>query len=218
YNALRSGDQSFNRGQGAVCYFDEEVSPFVGFDYSLENGFDLLHQQLPQGRKILYATPGLLKSVAGWQILVAINGLQFVYQGKRLEQPLSALPIPLQTEHVSEMVQLATLTKPGPFGKRTITFGHYHGIFSEGRLVAMTGQRLHVQNYTEISAVCTHPDHLGKGYAAALLQHQVNFILDQGKHPFLHVRADNTRAINIYERLGFTVSRGMNFYFMKKIG
>ena len=80
----------------------------------------------------------------------------------------------------------------------------------------MTGQRLHVNNYTEISAVCTHPDHLGKGFAAALMQHQLNLILNHDQIPFLHVRAENSRAIALYERLGFKVNREMNFYFMKK--
>ena len=114
------------------------------------------------------------------------------------------------------MINLARLTKPGPFGKKTIDFGYYFGIFENEKLVAMTGQRLHVQNFTEVSAVCTHPDHVGKGYANTLLQHQLQLILQQGQHPFLHVRDDNQRAIALYERLGFVVSRAMNFYFMKK--
>lgn len=80
----------------------------------------------------------------------------------------------------------------------------------------MTGQRLHVDDYTEISAVCTHPDFLGKGYAAALMRHQMKIILSQNKIPFLHVRADNSRAIALYVRLGFKENRGMNFYFMKR--
>ena len=80
----------------------------------------------------------------------------------------------------------------------------------------MTGQRLHVQQYSEISAVCTHPDHIGKGYGATLVQHAVNLILDQDKIPYLHVREDNERAIKLYQRLGFNVRSGMNFYFMKK--
>ncbi|HEV7779710.1 MAG TPA: GNAT family N-acetyltransferase, partial [Chitinophagaceae bacterium] len=112
--------------------------------------------------------------------------------------------------------QLATLTRPGPFAKRTICFGSYFGIFDNEKLVAMTGQRLHVDNFTEISAVCTHPDHTGKGYAFNLLQHQLQIILQQGQHPFLHVREDNQRAIGLYERMGFTISRPMNFYFMKR--
>jgi predicted GNAT family acetyltransferase len=111
---------------------------------------------------------------------------------------------------------LVKLTKPGPFGKRTIDFGYYHGIFDHGQLVAMTGQRLHAENYTELSAVCTHPDHLGKGYATALMKHQLQIILTHSQKPFLHVREDNERAIAVYDRLGFVVSGPMNFYFLKK--
>ena len=81
----------------------------------------------------------------------------------------------------------------------------------------MTGQRLHVHNYTEISAVCTLPGHTGKGYAHTLLMHQLQLILQQGQQPFLHVRADNSRAIELYKRIGFVVSRQMSFYFMKKL-
>lgn len=127
------------------------------------------------------------------------------------------MPVPLDKQHTAEMVELAKLTKPGPFGLRTIEFGHYYGIFDQDKLVAMTGQRLHPQQYTEVSAVCTHPEHLGKGYASALVQHQVQLILQQGQVPFLHVRGDNNRAIALYERLGFRISRNMNFYFMRRL-
>jgi predicted GNAT family acetyltransferase len=80
----------------------------------------------------------------------------------------------------------------------------------------MTGQRLHVSNYTEVSAVCTHPAYLGKGFAAVLIQHQLNLICKSGQHPFLHVRDDNKRAIALYERLGFIQNGTMNFYFLKR--
>jgi predicted GNAT family acetyltransferase len=72
----------------------------------------------------------------------------------------------------------------------------------------MIGQRLHIQNFTEVSAVCTHPDFLGKGYAAALVQHQMNLILKDGQIPFLHVRADNERAIAVYEPALIKKNRG----------
>ena len=123
---------------------------------------------------------------------------------------------PLTEIHLEQMVQLAKLTKPGPFGLRTIEFGYYFGVFEKEKLVAMTGQRLHVQNFTEISAVCTHPEYTGKGYAYTLLQHQLQLILQQDQQPFLHVREDNKRAITLYQRLGFSISRSMNFYFMKR--
>jgi ribosomal protein S18 acetylase RimI-like enzyme len=217
YNALLSGDAHLSQGTKKVKYFDEQVSPFAGFPQDYNKGFEDLYDLLPADRNILYATPQQIKEPGGWQLSVEIKGLQFVLQEETKPSQQSITPIPLNNTHVGEMMQLAELTRPGPFGPRTIEFGHYHGIFDNGKLVAMTGQRLHVHNYTELSAVCTHPDHLGKGYAAALMLHQVELIRSQGQIPFLHVREDNNRAIALYERLGFKVSREMNFYFMKKI-
>ncbi len=216
YHALLSGDGHLSFGNGQVKYFDEEVSPFAGFDTDYENGFADLYEQLPSGRNILYATPFPFTQPPGWILEDEIKGLQFVYEnGGAFNSDFSNL-IPLEEEHVEQMIHLAKLTKPGPFGPKTINFGNYFGIFEKDHLVAMTGQRLHVQNYTEISAVCTHPDNTGKGYAFKLLQHQLQLILQQGQHPFLHVRDNNHRAIALYERMGFTVSGQMNFYFMKK--
>ena len=114
------------------------------------------------------------------------------------------------------MVRLAALTKPGPFDKRTIEFGNYYGIFENNKLVAMTGQRLHVHYFAEVSAVCTHPDYLGKGYASLLLMHQADLILNSGQTPFLHVKSDNERAIFLYDKIGFKVNGPMNFYFLKR--
>lgn len=215
YKALISGDQQLAHGSGEVRYFDEEVSPFAGFAADNEKGFSELYDMLPPGRRILYANPSKITLPAGWQLQQEIAGLQFVYEGGEIETQFDHI-IPLREIHVEEMISLVKLTRPGPFGKRTIDFGSYFGIFDNGKLVAMTGQRLHVENYTELSAVCTHPDHLGKGYASVLLQHQLQIILKNGQRPFLHVRDDNERAIAVYERLGFVVSRPMLFYFMKK--
>lgn len=192
------------------------MSPFAGFAEDNVNGFSQLHDLLPQGRRILFARPTAISAPAGWQLQHAIGGLQFIYEGGAINGTFNNV-LPLTEEHVDEMIELVKLTKPGPFGKKTIGFGHYHGIFDNGKLVAMTGQRLHIENYTELSAVCTHPDHLGKGYASVLLQQQLQLILQSGEKPFLHVRDDNERAIGVYERLGFVVSRPMNFYFMKRL-
>ena len=216
YNALLTGDARLGFGKGVVKYFDEKVSPFVGFPKDYGKGFDDLYNLLPAGRKILYATPQKINEPEGWQVVAEMEGLQFVFADDSIPVDPSITPVSLSNENIDEMVQLATLTKPGPFGRGTIEFGHYHGIFENNQLVAMTGQRLHVGNYTEISAVCTHPNHLGKGYAAALMLHQLNLIFSQGQQAFLHVRKDNSRAIALYERLGFKAQRGMNFYFMKR--
>ena len=216
YNALVSGDRQFSFGEGNVKYFDEQVSPFAGFEHDYKKGFSDLYDMLTVGRRILYAAPFQIPQPAGWQLQHELKGLQFVYEpGIELKNSFPNI-VPLDNTHIEQMVELAKLTKPGPFGTGTIKFGSYHGIFDNEKLVAMTGQRLHVQNFTELSAVCTHPDYTGKGYANSLLQHQLQIILQHGQQPFLHVREDNERAIEIYQRLGFKVSGSMNFYFMVK--
>ncbi len=216
FNALCTGDAPLSFGTGSVKFFDEQVSPFAGFEEGCTNGFADLHEQLPPGRNILYANPASIAPPAGWQIQHEIKGLQFVYEGATETGTEFPGVMPLDDRHINQMIHLAALTRPGPFGKGTIRFGHYYGIFDKEALVAMTGQRLHVQNFTEISAVCTHPQYTGRGYAGTLLLHQLQLILSQGQKPFLHVREDNTRAVELYERTGFAVSRPMNFYFMKR--
>jgi ribosomal protein S18 acetylase RimI-like enzyme len=220
YNALISGDAHLAKGTGIIKYFDERVSPFAGFPISYTAGFDDLFSQLPPARKILHATITPIDEPEGWQQVAYIKGSQFVYDTSviNIEQSTTVKPeiVSLTPANAEEMVQLAALTRPGPFDLRTIEFGSYYGIFENGVLAAMTGQRLHVYDYAEVSAVCTHPGFLGKGYATALLQHQLELIINAGKTPFLHVREDNERAIAVYERLGFRLRGPMHFYFFRR--
>jgi predicted GNAT family acetyltransferase len=115
-----------------------------------------------------------------------------------------------------EMIELTSLTKPGPFGPRTHELGTYLGIRSEGKLVAMAGERLKVPGYTEVSAVCTHPDQTGRGYARILMTEIMGRILGRGETPILHSRGDNTRAIDLYKRLGFRERKSGHFAVLRK--
>lgn len=105
---------------------------------------------------------------------------------------------------VAEMLALVELTKPGPFRPRTIELGAYLGIGEGGRLVAMAGERTWVGHVREVSAICTHPDAQGRGYARALMGRVINRMLRAGEIPFLHVESRNRRAIDLYLALGFT--------------
>lgn len=108
---------------------------------------------------------------------------------------------------VPAMVELAKLTEPGPFRERTHELGAFFGIFDSGRLVAMAGERLHVPRFVEVSAVCTHPDARGRGYARLLIATVMEEIEQRGKIPFLHSYAHNHSAIRVYESLGFRERR-----------
>lgn len=116
---------------------------------------------------------------------------------------------PLGAADAPEMLALATLTRPGPFRARTHELGQFVGVREGGRLVAMAGERMKVPGFTEVSGVCTHPDHRGKGYAAQLMRAVASRILAQGEAAFLHVYPSNTGAIALYEALGFRRRRGM---------
>ncbi len=115
--------------------------------------------------------------------------------------------VPLGDADAAEMFALARLTEPGPYEALTHRLGAFIGIRVGGRLVAMAGERMALPGFREVSGVCTHPDHRGRGYAGALMRIVASEMLARGKTPFLHAYAGNTGAIALYESLGFRVVR-----------
>jgi len=216
WNALISGNSNLSFGGEKVKYFDTEVSPFVGFDNNTNENFAALYEMLPNSRPVLFVAPVETDISAAWKVLRVIHGVQMVCEPAKIGHEIMIDQVPLGEEHVPQMLELTQLTNPGPFASRTIDFGHYQGIFEEGRLVAMAGQRLHTFNYAEVSAVCTRPGHTGKGYARQLILNQINRMRAAGDIPYLHSRADNDRAIKVYESLGFKTRIDVWFYFMVK--
>ncbi len=215
FSALQSHNSNFCLGNERIKYFPKEVSPFLSAHYFDEEVFEEIAEMIGPNRTILLAQREPMQIPKSWNLKFEIVGTQFVFSHKELQSFDGSLIRKLDTSHVAEMIALTRLTKPGPFDERTIEFGNYEGIFSNGKLVSMAGWRMHIDNYLEVSAVCTHPDFLGRGYARTLLQSQINSILVQNKIPFLHSRADNERAINLYEGLGFVKNGSMNFYLIK---
>lgn len=110
-----------------------------------------------------------------------------------------------------EMLALATLTRPGPFRSRTLRLGPFVGVRQDGRLIAMAGRRLRVDGFTELSGVCTHPDHRGRGHAAALSRVVAADILASGDRVFLHAFAEHPATIAFYRALGFEVRAAMTY-------
>jgi predicted GNAT family acetyltransferase len=131
-------------------------------------------------------------------------GVQMV--AKTLTPIEPAAPVERLTDaDAPEMFALATLTKPGPFKSRTHELGGFWGIKEDGRLVAMAGERMKLDGFTEVSGVCTHPDVRGRGYAGLLSRTVATQILHRGETPILHAYASNAPAIGLYESLGFTL-------------
>lgn len=112
--------------------------------------------------------------------------------------------IKLNQSHRPELLALVKIVYPEYFKSKTADLGNYYGIFKDHQLVAITGERMQMDDFIEVSAVITHPDHTGKGYAKQLVAHTANAILKQNKTPFLHVATANNSAIKLYEKLGFS--------------
>jgi ribosomal protein S18 acetylase RimI-like enzyme len=218
WNALNSGNKLLSFGNDKARYFDREVSPFVGLQENTPENFGLLYDMLSHDRTALFMTPVQIDIPAPWIVPFMVKGIQMICDNPWKTDANSAGLVTLNSDHVPQMLSLTKLTNPGPFDSKTIDFGHYRGIFEGDQLVAMAGQRLHAYNYAEVSAVCTHPDHTGKGYARKLLLYQMNRIREAGEIPYLHVKADNDRAIKVYESLGFLKRTDMYFYVIKKTG
>jgi predicted GNAT family acetyltransferase len=118
--------------------------------------------------------------------------------------------VPLTRDDAPAMLALATLTKPGPFGPRTRELGEFFGVKDHGELVAMAGERMKHDGFSEVSGVCTHASARGRGLARTLSAHVARRVLDRGDVPYLHAYATNTVAIQLYESLGFRVHRNVH--------
>ncbi len=123
---------------------------------------------------------------------------------------------PLTEADAPAMLALATLTEPGPFFDRTHRLGDFFGVKQDGRLLAMAGERLKPDGFTEVSGVCAHPDARGRGYAGALMRAVIERILARGETAFLHSYADNVGAIALYHSLGFTIRAPMQMRMLNR--
>jgi ribosomal protein S18 acetylase RimI-like enzyme len=141
----------------------------------------------------------------GWQVDAESTMFQMVWQAPPPAADEAPDAVPLGPGHAADAVELATLTRPGPFGPRTIELGEYFGYVVGGRLIAMAGERMCAGELREVSGVCTHPEFQGRGLARRLMLKLVRRQMQRGEIPFLHVMRDNEHAWRLYERMGFRV-------------
>jgi predicted GNAT family acetyltransferase len=216
WNALITGNAALAEGDEEVKLFPADVAPFVGLREIDPCHLEKLYERVAPDRVVAIVAPTPIEIPAEWKVVFPVQALQMVYE---ILLPPSAVKhelVPLGDQHIPAMLELTALTNPGPFYQRTILFGSYTGIFDGTELVAMAGFRMHPGTFIEVSAVCTRPSHLGRGYARTLITHLVGIIRARSSTPFLHVRADNKRAIEVYEQLGFTTRHEMSINFIKK--
>jgi hypothetical protein len=220
WNAMTTGNKDISIIDGELGFYQPDIAPFVGFKELNPMNLDKLYDIVPSGKRVAISYFNKVSlDESKWNVLRQMDITQMLY-----EKPVtsfttkkSSLIVPLGMEHVPQMLELTALTKPGPFFEKTILFGNYFGIFIDGRLAAMTGQRMHPTPYLEVSAVCTHPDFRGHGYAKALMLHVMKLILERFFTPFLHVLTNNVGAIHLYESIGFCKRTRLNIDMIKRL-
>ncbi|WP_374163571.1 GNAT family N-acetyltransferase [Arcticibacter sp. MXS-1] len=207
FNALNTGNAHIAQGSSNAKYYVRDVAFFAGLKDNTGHEFQELRELLPEKSVAVLFTPAGINVPSGWNLMVEKKLLQMTYETQRTPAIEGAPLVSLDYPDLDKIQSLISLTNPGPFMDRTLEFGNYEGIFDGENLVAMAGQRMKPGNYTEISAVCTHPDYCGRGYAARLITSQVRKITAEGRKPFLHVLPDNIPACKLYGKLGFQIRR-----------
>jgi predicted GNAT family acetyltransferase len=207
WNALASRQQHFAEVRDEARKFPSEVTTLAGLAEVARDAFEALAELLRPDETTALFLEAAVELPVTLTVVRTLPLVQMLYNGPATA-PSHLKSSPLQfteltSADVPEMVALAKLTEPGPFGRRTRELGTYIAIRADGNLAAMAGERLKLPGYTEVSAVCTHPDYAGRGYATALVAEMTARICTRGAQPFLHTREDNLRAIQVYERLGF---------------
>src|ERR1700689_4143349 len=203
---------------GEARWFLRDITLLSAFREPSDKCYDSLAELAGPGGTAALFLDQPYRPRPGWELIAGPPLLQMIFESGSLPASVSAdsTILELGKQDSPEMVDLATITKPGPFGTRTHELGTYLGIRREGKLVAMAGERLKVPSHTEVSAVCTHPEHTGHGYAGVLMTELMRRIREGGETPFLHVRQDNERAIQVYKRLGFRERKVGHFAVLRK--
>ena len=218
WQALTTKQTHLAQTHGNAAKFLNEVSMLSAVSEPSESAFHDLASLLQVGERVGLFLNEVPPPLPELRLVTSADLIQMLHDGVDTA-PANSEPenfVSLGVADVPEMLSLTQLTKPGPFGRRTHELGDYFGIRIDGRLIAMAGERLLVPGYTEISAICTHPDHLGRGYASGLTAMQIARIRNRGEIPFLHVLPGNKRAVNLYERLGFETRQARKYVILEK--
>lgn len=207
WTALTTKQAQHAHSSALARRFPPEMALLGALAANTPMAFDSLAQLIQRDAVTLYFTAPP-KLTPGWEVVRAVELHQMVQETEApppsAESQVAPEVIELTPADILEMSVVYAATRPGrALCPRIQKLGQFLGIREQGQLVAMGGLRLHLPGYREITAVATLPGHEGHGYATAIMRALIERIHARGERPFLTVRKDNTRAVEIYRRLGF---------------
>lgn len=216
WQSLRSHHAALGRPAVQAACYRAAVAPFAGVA-AADAAAGTVLAGLLDPQESYYLVGVIPPSVPGWQLedhgvihqMVCATAPD-VADGPAVSE--------LGAAQVADMLELTTLVFPGYFRPDTLHMGRYIGIYLDGCLAAMAGERMYLPGHREISAVCTHPRYLGRGYAQRLVALVTRAVSAAGLLPFLHVSPGNRRAKAVYERLGYVDRADVALYGLQQRG
>lgn len=215
WSSLQTRHRAIAQQLGEVARFPAEYAPFLGVAHAGVDVQEAVEALIAPGEGVylLGVAPHLVPD--GWRLETFPELAQMVCT-TRLEEVPGPEIIALDARHRDDVLALTALVYPHYFRTRTIELGRYFGIYQDGRLAAMIGERLGTDGLIEMSAICTDPDYTGRGYARRLTAWLSNDVLAQGRTPFLHVSHANTRAKGLYEAMGYKLRADIGFWALQR--
>lgn len=211
WTALASRHADLAQCHGDVARYPADVAPFLGLahaDVDMAGAVDAL---VRPGDSVYLLGVAPARVPQGWR-LEAFAPLAQMIREAPVDVPGGAGFRQLDHRDRDDVLALTARVYPHYFRPRTMALGRYFAIHTDGALAAMAGERLATDDFQEVSAICTHPDHLGRGHAHRLTALLTNDILAQGRTPYLHVSHANARAKALYERIGYRLRRDIGFW------
>ncbi|RFS19320.1 GNAT family N-acetyltransferase [Chitinophaga silvatica] len=211
WSALTTEQASFARGGEIFKRFQPGVLSFAACQHPETDNPATLEPWLEEN-ETFYLVGKLPEIPSKWHIINTLPCAQMVLTELNTDLKFSDLPIRrLGEKDSTEMFELINSIQPGYYFKNTHKLGSYFGIHLDGKLVAMAGERMKLAGFTELSAICTHPDYRGRGLAQQLIVALCEEHRQSGSTSFLHVATANTGAIKLYEHMGFRHRTEINF-------
>lgn len=215
WSALTTSQRVLAEGDDLARRYPVAIAPFADMVDMSARGFAALGALMSGQDIAVLFTPDVVEVPAAFKVLLAKPGEQMIGM-PAVSSITRGEIVTLGSDDVPAMMALTELTKPGPFSVRTHELGTFLGIKIEGELVAMAGERMKPGSYTEMTAICVHPSHRGRGYAQALMAAVSRQIAARGETPFLHVFSDNLSAIALYRRQGMEIRRRLHVTALQK--
>ncbi|WP_242124522.1 GNAT family N-acetyltransferase [Sphingobium sp. Sx8-8] len=209
WNALNSGWSSLAQGDARALRIDPRYGPFAAAADERAESQAALAALVPESGEAWIVEPAPVVAPPGTRTVREAMLVQMVAEAI-MGEASSIEPLLLTEDDAAEMRALALMTKPGPFLPLTHRLGRFIGIRDRGKLIAMAGERMRMPGFAEVSGVCTHPEHRGKGYAKGLMRIVAQAMLERGETPFLHAYAAHDATVALYQTLGFRVRARMH--------